>query len=232
MSHPESLVPYIGFNTTDAMRGKLTLFLDATAANDPKAGPLFVEFISVMTDHLIDTLLLEIIHIADVNKVGQKVIKLCATTAGKISTMLTGKIFKKLSPKQLAPVADLWQKFLINTEENNHGDWYLLSPISQEYSNNMDAILEEKGDASNYEPKDLNTVMMQFDELVHIIIDSFFLTSTREVPIGTLTNKLLTSGVNTVEKGVAAVLQKVVRKFEPNQFGLFVEHMQQLYIRL
>ena len=218
MTNSAQLTPHIGFLTTDALRGKLNNFLEAVEANDKLSGPLYVEFIGELTDHIIDTLLLKMIEIAEVNNVGQKVIGFCASSSTKVSGMLTSKIYKNMSAKELIPVAKLWNGFLKNTQPDGHGDWYILTPISQEFGDALDAILAEKGDANDFSPSDLNDVMKKFDHLMQIIIDTFFLEGTKLVKIGAITTKMLTVGVDTVEKAVQAVLQKVIKPLAPTQF--------------
>lgn len=227
-----TLTPYIGFKTTEALRGKLNRFLEAVEANDKKAGPLYIEFIGELTDHVIDTLLLKMVEIAEINKVGQKVVSFCASSSTKVSGMLTSKIYKKMPVKELLPVADLWNKFLKNSQSDNHGEWYLITPISDEFGNALDAILTEKGDRSEFAPNDLNGVMKKYDQLMQIIIDTFFLESTKVVKVGAITNKMLIVGVDSVEKAVKAVLEKVIKPLEPAHFGKFVEHTENFYIRL
>lgn len=232
MTHSEDLTPHIGFKTSPPLLSKLNNFLSAVAANDKKAGPLYVEYIAELTDHIIETLLLKMIEIAEVNSVGQKVISFCASSSTKVSGMLTSKIYKKMSPAELKPVADLWSTFLKNTQDDNQGDWYILTPISTEFGNALDAIMEEKGDATEYTPGNLDDVMAKYDQLMQIIIDTFFLEGTKVVKIGAITKKMLVVGVETVEKAVQAVLQKVIRPLDPAPFARFVVHTEQFYIRL
>jgi hypothetical protein len=227
-----TLTPYIGFKTTEALRGKLNRFLEAVKANDKAAGSLYIEYIGELTDHVIDSLLLKMIEIAEINKVGQKVIGFCASSSSKVSGMLTSKIYKKMSVKELIPVADLWNEFLKNSQSDNHGEWYLVTPITKEFGNDLDTILSEKGDNSEFAPSDLNDVMKKYDKLMQIIIDTFFLEATKVVKIGPITKKMLTVGVDTVEKAVQAVLSKVIKPLEPAHFGKFVEHTENFYIRL
>ena len=227
-----TLTPYIGFKTTEALRGKLNRFLEAVKANDKTAGPLYVEFIGELTEHVIDTLLLKMVEIAEINKVGQKVIGFCASSSTKVSGMLTSKIYKKMPVKELLPVANLWNDFLKNSQADNHGEWYLLTPISNDFGQDLDAILSEKGDNTEFAPNDLNDVMQKYDQLMQIIIDTFFLEATKVVKIGAITSKMLTVGVDSVEKAVKAVLDKVIKPLEPTHFGKFVEHTENFYIRL
>ena len=232
MTNSAQLTPYIGFKTTDALRSKLNNFLEAIAANDKKAGPLYVEFMGELTNHVIDTLLLKMIEIAEINSVGQKIIGFCASSSTKVSSMLTSKIYKKMSVKELTPVANLWSGFLKNSQADNHGDWYIIAPISHEFGDALDTILAEKGDSADYRPNNLEDVMMKYDQLMQVIIDSFFLEGTKLVSIGAITKKMLTVGVESVEKAVHAVLFKVIKPLEPSHFGRFVEHSEQFYIRL
>lgn len=227
-----TLTPYIGFKTTEELRGKLNRFLEAVKANDKAAGPLYVEFIGELTEHVIDTLLLRMVEIAEINKVGQKVIGFCASSSTKVSGMLTSKIYKKMPVKELLPVANLWNEFLKNSQADSHGEWYLLTPISNDFGQDLDAILSEKGDNTEFAPNDLNDVMQKYDQLMQIIIDTFFLEATKVVKIGAITNKMLTVGVDSVEKAVKAVLDKVIKPLEPTHFGKFVEHTENFYIRL
>lgn len=232
MTNSAQLTPYIGFPTTDALRGKLNNFLEAVEANDKQSGPLYIEFIGELTDFVIDTLLLKMVEIAEINAVGQKVIGFCASSSTKVSGMLTSKIYKKMTAKELIPVAKLWNGFLKNTQADNHGDWYILTPISEQFGDALDAILAEKGDATDFSPSDLNDVMEKIDSLMQIIIDTFFLEGTKLVKIGAITKKMLTVGVDTVEKAVQGVLQKVIKPLEPTEFGRFIEHTENFYIRL
>lgn len=222
---------HLGFKATDSIVGKLNRFITAVEANDKSAGNHYVEFVEDLTGLITNNLLVEMVEIADVSKVGQKVVNICVSSSNKVSGMLTAKIYKKRPVKELVPVADLWKSRLVNSEQDHSGDWYLVAPIADEFGSALEAIQTEKGDEAHFAPAQLASVMKEYDRLSKTIIDSFFIDATRVVEIGSITNKMLSTGVGTVEKAVESVFDKVIRPLEPEYFGRFVDHTHQFHVR-
>jgi len=212
------------------------VFLSAVERSDSAAGPLYVSFLAELTEHINNVLLLEMIEIAELNKLGQKVIGVCASSSNKISGMLSAKIYKKRTVKELAPIAEMWKNLLKNTSGDvsgcdNSGRWYLLTPISDDFAQSLESIFLEKGDSTHFVPQSLDNVMGNYEKLAETIIDVFFLEGTRSLDIGSITRKMLTTGVSTVEKAIESVFEKVIRPLEPEHFARVVDHTNQFYLR-
>lgn len=223
---------YIGFPTTDELRKHLNAFLEAAASGDKTAGDHFVTLIDTVTTEVIDALLLQTIEIAQLNSVSQKVINVCATTANKVSSALTAKIYRKAPLRELQEVANVWQGFLKNTNDDGSGEWYILTPIDENFAAEIDGILADKGEANAYDPSDREYTISVYDRLIDVFIQQFFLEASNKVKMGGITKKMLNMGVDSVKTAIHAVLHKVVKKLEPVPLGSYIEHTAQFYIKL
>lgn len=223
---------YIGFPASQALQSELNNFFEAAEAGDKTTGDHFVKFVDVLTNEVIDYLLLQTIEIAQLNSMSQKVIHMCASTSNKVSGALTSKIYRKAPGKELNAVADLWQGFLRNTEKDDSGEWYILTEIEQKFAAEIDGILADKGDSATYDPADREHVISIYEQLMDIIIDQFFLEASTRVKIGGITKKMLNMGVDSVKAAIHAVLHKVVKKLEPEPLGRYIEHTTQFYLKL
>ena len=223
---------YIGFPTSDVLRQHLNAFLEAAAAADNRPGDHFVTLIDTLTTEVIDALLLQTIEIAQLNSVSQKVINVCASTASKVSGALTAKIYRKAPIRELQEVANVWQGFLKNSQQDDSGDWYILTPIDASFAAEIDGILEEKGEAKAYDPTDRDYAISIYDRLMDIIIQQFFLEASNKVKMGGITKKMLNMGVDSVKAAIHGVLHKVVKKLEPVPLGSYIEHTSNFYIKL
>lgn len=230
--HMPELKSYIGFPTSDPLKSHLNNFLEAAEAGDKRTGELFVSFVDVLTREVIDALLLQTIEIAQLNNMSQKVIHMCASTSNKVSGALTSKIYRKAPIRELQSVAELWQGFLYNTENDDSGEWYILTEVSDSFAGEIDAILAEKGDSTAYDPSDREYAIRIYERLMDIIIEQFFLEASNRVNIGGITKKMLNMGVDSVKAAIHAVLHKVVKKLEPEPLGRYVEHTTQFYLKL
>ncbi|MCG8669562.1 MAG: hypothetical protein MI867_09130 [Pseudomonadales bacterium] len=222
---------FLGFKVEGEIVNRLQTFIDAVESQNKKAGNHYVSFVESLTDHITTSLLVDVIEIAEISKVGQKVVGVCVSSSNKVSGMLSSKIYAKKSVKELGPVADLWKSRLKNSADDHSGDWYLIAPIDKSFGDALGAIKAEKGDEEHFAPKSLDQVMQQYDKLSKVIIDSFFLEATRLVEMGSITKTMLSTGVSTVEKAVASVFDKVIRPLEPMYFGRFVDHASQFHVR-
>ncbi|MBV1919307.1 MAG: hypothetical protein KUG73_01390 [Pseudomonadales bacterium] len=231
MNNLASKTHHIGFKATDKLLHKLNKFLVAIEADDNEAGVLYVHYIEELTVHINNKLLLEMVEIAEISKVGRRIVNICVSSSNKVSGMLTAKIYKNKSVKELIPVAELWSNLLKNVQSDNNGDWYIIAPIENDFGDSLASIAIEKGVNSHYVPGNIDNVMGDYDKLTKTIIDAFFLEATRMVDIGSITKKMLTTGVSTVEKAIAAVFEKVIKPLEPEHFGRFVEHASQFHVR-
>ncbi len=233
MTSTASSPAYIGFPATPEFLGKINRFLEAAEARDPSAGNHYVEVVEALTDIAVNSLLLEIMEIAKINPTGQKVMKFCASTCTSISSKLSAKIYKNNSPQEMLKVAEIWQTFLKNSGDKHSGDWYILTPISPDFAQRIDSILQERDASGNaYTPPDRDYFISQYDQLIDIIIEEFFLKATGEVSMGWATKKMLDLGLESVRKAIHAVLHKVVKNLEPEPMARYVDHTKQFYVRL
>lgn len=222
---------HLGFKIEDTLVAKLNKFVSSVESNQKSAGQDYVEFVEGLTSHITNSLLVEIVEIAEVNKVGQKVVNICVSSSNKVSGMLTSKIYKKRPVQELVPVAELW-KSRLHKINNNHKDcWYLAAAIDEDFGKALEAIQQEKGESEHFAPQQLDGVMRQYDRLSKTIIDAYFLEATRLVEMGAVTKKMLSTGVSTVEKAVESVFDKVIKPLEPLHFGRFVDHAHQFHVR-
>lgn len=223
---------YIGFPISDTMKSKITRFLEAAAAGDKRAGSLYVEVVAELTHLVVDSLLLQTVDIANINSLGQKVIHFCANTSNKVSGMLTSKIYGKAPIAEMQQVAAIWEGFLFNLNDDPHGEWFILTPIEDSFAAQLDAILAERAQQDAFEPANRDVLIQRFDELMEMIIQTFFLKATQVVTIGAVTRKMLNVGVDTVRSAIHAVLYKVVKPLEPVALGRYVDHTAKFYKQL
>lgn len=226
------MTSYIGFPTTNTLRNCLNNFLEAAEAGDNRTGELFVSFVDVLTREVVDNLLLQTIEIAQLNSMSQKIIHMCAGTSNKVSGALTSKIYRKAPIRELQSVAELWQGFLRNTQQDGNGEWYILTQVTEQFAGEIDGILAEKGDQTAYEPKDREYAIGIYERLMDIIIEKFFLEASHHVHMGGITKKMLNMGVDSVKAAIHAVLHKVVKKLDAEPLGRYIEHTTQFYLKL
>ncbi len=226
------LIPHVGFPLSDSMQQKSNRFLEAAAAKDKRAGALFLDVIEQLTTEIIDTLLVQTVSIARISPMGQKVMSVCASTGSKASSLLSAKIYKGAEMAELQQVAAFWQGLIKNSATDNSGVWYLAAPIDSNLSSALDSILNEKGDAGSFAPRDVEDMARKYDQLMNTIIEHFFLQPAEFVDMGMITRKLLNLSVDGVKQAVHAVVHKVVKKLEPAPLGAYVDHTAQLYVKL
>lgn len=231
MGNLESDAHFVGFKIEESLANKLTHFVESVAQQQKSAGQAYVDFVEDLTKHITSSLLIEMVEVAEISKVGQKVVNVCVSSSNKVSGMLTAKIYKKRSVKELQPVAELWKSRLQKASEENGGGHYLIAPIDGDFGAALEAIISEKGDEAHFVPNELDNVMSQYDRLSKAIIDLYFLEATRLVEMGSITKTMLSTGVGTVEKAVESVFNKVIRPLEPKKFASFVDHINQFHVR-
>lgn len=231
MSNDPGNAHYVGFKADDALVKSLQQFIQSVEQKHKSAGQAYVDFMEALTRHITNTLLIEMVEIAEISKVGQKVVNVCVSSSNKVSGMLTAKIYKKRSVQELEPVAALWKTRLQQVATERGAEWYLVAPIDEEFGAALDAIRHEKGENEHFAPSELDGVMSKYDRLSKAIIELYFLEATRLVDMGSITKTMLTTGVSTVEKAVESVFDKVIRPLEPLHFGRFVDHIHQFHVR-
>lgn len=216
---------YIAFPLPDTLLSKSNRFLEAVSARDSKAGTLFVEASNELTDMLIDILLLQPLEQSSVGSVGEKLVRLCANTGGKVSHMLSGKLFNKASMEELIQVAELWQS---NLKDFNDGKgWRMSTPIAEAFAVEIDEMLAERGDTPEFIPKDMARVVRAYEKLSDILIDEMFLGHTRKLKLGMVMNGVLNTGVSSVKSAIHSVMHNVIGKLHPKQLAEYVDHTTQ-----
>jgi hypothetical protein len=223
--------PHVGFPFSSKMQSLSNQFLESASAGHPKAGDYFYKVILQLTEEVIDYLLVQTVAIANVNTMGQKVVNVCASTSNKASSMLSAKIYKNASPKEMQDVAELWQSMIKNTQADQSGEWYLVKEIQESLAQELDAIMAEKGDQQHFQPQDIELIMQRYESMMDVIIDEFFLRPTENVKIGMVTKKLLHLGVDGVKQASNAVIHKVVKKLDPQHLANYVDFTSQFFIR-
>jgi hypothetical protein len=220
---------YIGFPTPPEFRSRITRFLEAAAAGDKRAGELYVHVVDLLTQEIIDALLLQTVDIAHINSLGQKVIHFCANTSNKASSMLTRKIFTKASVPEMRAVAKIWEEFMTNLGDDQQSDWYVLAPLDRQVADQLDAAIAERQLSDRFEPANRDAFINNLDRVIETIIHAYFLKSADQVNMGPITRKMLSVGVDTVKAAVHGVLHKVVKPLDGVALAHYLDHASQFF---
>lgn len=223
------LIPHVGFLLSPSMQSKSNRFLESVEGGDKRSGEMFFDVIQQLSTEVIDNLLLQTISIAQMSPVAQKVVNVCASSAGKASSMLSGKIYKGASRNEMEQVGKYWQDML---KTDPAGVWHLASPMNQSLAQHLDEILAEKGTSPSFDPRDREGMAHQYEQLSVMVIEQFFIGPSERVDMGFVTRKMLNLGVDGVKQAANAVIHKVIKKLEPAPLGAYVDHTSQFYVRL
>ena len=232
MPNSQNVISYIGFEATDALRDNITEFLEQANSGHKQAGAKFVTIMGEVTDSLIQSLLIDTAEIVQVSPAGRKVINLCASTGTKVSGMLSKKLYRNASPRELKSIADIWENLLINSEKDNTGTWYVCFPIEAEFAGRLDRIVEERGSTDSYKPSNMEEFLNTYEELMDALIDDFFLKSAEVLSLGMVTRNLIRVGVDSSKKAGRAVLYKVIKNLTPEMFAKYVDHSDTHHIKI
>lgn len=216
---------YIAFPLPESLLSKSNRFLEAANARDSKAGAIFVEASNELTDMLIELLLLQPLEKSSIGNVGEKLVRICANTGGKVSHMLSSKLFTKAPMNEIAAVASHWQSNL-----RDFGDgkgWRMSTPIDSTFAAEIDEMLADRGTTPEYIPKDMARVVAAYEKLSDILIDDMFLGHTRHLKLGMVTSALLNTGVSSVKSAIHSVMHNVIGKLHPKQLAEYVDHTTQ-----
>lgn len=216
---------YIAFPLPDTLISKSNRFLEAVNARDSRAGALFAEASNELTDMLIQILLLEPLEQAHIGNVGEKLVRVCASTGAKVSHMLSGKLFNKAPMDELVKVADHWQKNLKDFQDGK--GWRISTPIEPKFADEIEFMLAERGTTEEYIPKDMSKVVSAYEKLSDILIDDMFLGYTRHLKLGMIMNGLLNTGVSSVKSAIHSVMHNVIGSLHPKQLAEYVDHTAQ-----
>lgn len=216
---------YIAFPLPETLISKSNRFLEAVNARDHRAGALFAEASNELTDMLIDILLLEPLEQANIGNVGEKLVRICASTGAKVSHMLSGKLFNKAPMDELVKVADHWQKNLKDFQDGK--GWRTSTPIDPVFAAEVEFMLAERGTSEEYVPKDMSKVVSAYEKLSDILIDDMFLGYTRHLKLGMIMNGLLNTGVSSVKSAIHSVMHNVIGSLHPKQLAEYVDHTAQ-----
>ncbi len=218
-------IQFIAFPLTESLIGKSNRFLEAASARDARAGQLFVEISDELTNVLIDILLLQPLEQAHLPAVGEKLVRVCASTGAKVSHMLSGKVFLKASADELQAVANDWQA---NLKDFGDGKgWQVSAPLKQAFIRNAEAMLAERGSGEKFAPQDVNRVVATFEQFADALVDDVFVAYTRHIKMGMITKGLLNTGVSSVKGAIHSVMHNVLAKFGPRQMADYVDHISQ-----
>lgn len=216
---------YIAFPLPETLISKSNRFLEAVSAKDSKAGPLFAEASNELTDMLIDILLLEPLKESSIGSMGEKLVRICASTGAKVSHMLSGKLFNKAPMDELVQVAALWQANLKDFQDG--AGWRISTPIDSGFAVEIDEMLAERGTTEEYVPKEMARVVNAYEKLSDILIDEMFLGYTRKLKLGMIMNGLLNTGVSSVKSAIHSVMHNVIGGLHPKQLAEYVDHTAQ-----
>lgn len=216
---------YIAFPLPETLISKSNRFLEAVSAKDSKAGPLFAEASNELTDMLIEILLLEPLAQSNIGGMGEKLVRVCASTGAKVSHMLSGKLFNKASMDELEKVATLWQTNLKDFQDGK--GWRISTPIEPKFAEEIDVMLVDRGTSEEYRPNDMGKVVNAYEQLSDILIDDMFLGYTRGLKLGMIMNGLLNTGVSSVKSAIHSVMHNVIASLHPKQLAEYVDHTAQ-----
>lgn len=216
---------YIAFPLSESLISKSNRFLEAVSARDNKAGALFADASNDLTDMLIEILLLEPLQQANIGSMGEKLVRICASTGAKVSHMLSAKLFNKAPMEELDKVAAHWQANLKDFQDGK--GWRISTPIAPDFAQHIENMLQERGTSEEYIPKDMSKVVSAYEQLSDILIDDMFLGYTRQLKLGMIMNGVLNTGVSSVKSAIHSVMHNVIGSLHPRQLAEYVDHTAQ-----
>src|SRR5699024_8715693 len=141
------------------------------------------------TEDMLQLFLVQPTEMVTLSSGQQKIIDFAVNTAGKASHMLTRQIFKKATPAELAPLAELASKQLWLAEEKNENSTRLVEDVDASLVEDFNKARELAHAGKAQENIAFLTNVM--DQLNEEIITNFFVEPTTKVKIGFVTQKAL-----------------------------------------
>lgn len=203
-------------------------FLKAQADGNNAAAQELISRVDGMTEDMLQLFLIQPAQFVKLSTGQQRIIDFAVNTANKASHMLTRQIFKKTSPQELAPLAELMTAQTWEAEEANGNKTRICVAASDKFVKDFQ---QAKAFCENGEAKeniDLLTGVM--DALTEEILTNFFVAPTDHVKMGFVTKKALHVGVDGSRKAIRAVTNKVMRELDEQALVAFFNHFGQVIL--
>ncbi|MBV1883953.1 MAG: hypothetical protein KUG82_20100 [Pseudomonadales bacterium] len=210
---------YVAMNAPEKLARQAEKFISTFEGNPKGAqGPELVTLINLLSAELVSYFLTEPAALAQLTPVQMKVIDFCASTSAKVCSMVSNKLYKKRDNKELARIASYIKQ--LYTQIDGDGS-YIAFPVGKEFVAMFQPLIDanETGNAPDGE-----TLVNIIDELTGEIMDKVFLHPTELVKLSMVTKKVLDVGIDSCEKALHAVNDKVVKKLNGEQLATYACH--------
>ena len=210
---------YIAMNAPDTLAKQIEKFISCLD-NRPKAGqgPELVSLVNLLSAELVSYFLTEPAALAQLTPVQMKVINFCASTSAKVCSMVSNKLYKKRDNKELGPIVSYMKSLYTQIEGDGS---YIAFPVPPEFADKFKTLIDTIDAGTTLNGDQLVDII---DELTGEIMDKVFLHPTELVKLSMVTKKVLDVGIDSCEKALHAVNDKVVKKLNNEQLATYARH--------
>lgn len=210
---------YVTLHTPAALAKQTEKFINCLDVK-PKAGqgPELVSLVNLISKELTTYFLVEPAALAELTPMQMKVIDFCTATSAKVCGMVSSKLYKKCDNNEIGKIINYVQSIYTQIEG---GSSCIAFSVDSEFAAKVQPLI----DANNAgETLDGNKVVEMIDALTQEIMQQVFLRPTELIHLSMMTKKILNVGVDSCEKALHAVNDKVVKKLNNEQLKIYTNH--------
>lgn len=197
-------------------------FISAVEHQRSNSAELYIRMVDHMTDRMLSLFMVEPTQMIEFSSTQKKVIDFAVVTAGKASHMLTRQIYKKVTNKEFAPIAENFAKLYWPAGEDNGNQAQIHFPVDDVFAIEFQKVAEQCAAGQGKAVIESMTAVM--DRLSDEIIETFFVANNRHVKIGFITQKAVDIGIEGSRSAIRAVNHKVLKGLNAEQLKDFMSH--------
>ncbi len=218
---------YIAMPASVELEQQVEKFIYGIETGSPLSqGPELVVIFEWLARDVTRFFLIEPAALAELSPMQMKMLNVSSATINKVAVKLANKLFKRRDNQELHAVAHYWQSICSRLDENRA---YVFYPMEPEFDRRIHSALVAVRAGADLDHNEVADLLIK---LMKDVLQHFFLQTTELVEMGNIGRVMLNLGVESVEKALIILLNKVVRHLTPHQFRVFVEHYAQLSKKL
>lgn len=220
---------FMAFRTSSSLRNNAENFIQNIRSEVASSqADLLHQTMMEFVDHCLEVYFLKPTEVAKLQPRSLKIIELTVNTIRKAVNMAMGKIIKKLSNAQMAPISGYMDSVMFRDREDFTAPAFIAFPIPNDLKLRFRHIAHqaETGSPQSVVPD----LIAAFDEIAEIALDYFFEQPVKLLNLGPILRKMADLGINTTQAATHSLLRKIFKTMNDQQLKDSIGYFESLIV--
>lgn len=213
---------YLSFAATAALRHDAETFIANIHKGFPASQSLLLQrVLDAFVNQCVDTYFIAPADIAGLSPMGRKILVTAIATIRKTIQMVVGRIVRKLSNREMQPLAQFMDEILFRDRTDPVGRACIAFPLDEQLAQRFHQMqLASQG----HQPQVLGEIVESFQFMADEAITYLFDEPIAMLRLGPVLGKMARMGIDTTRSVTATLIRRIFSTLDEQQLGAVLDY--------